>query len=126
MRKTKTFKLEDITEESFEKDEVEHAKKYVGEYNIKTLSFGEKNEAQFKAITVNPQNTGISQIDAWKFRFHTLINGLEIVPGFHKRPFSGYDIRTREKLEQFIYNAPAKLGEALQELSDRKDEHNKT
>lgn len=116
MRKSINFKIEDIVDNSFEKDEKEHARKYVGEYVIKTMSYGQKNEAQFKAVTVNPNFPQASTIDAWKFRFHSLLFSIESAPGFTRVHLS--NPKKSKMLEDFIYYAPNTIGEKLSELSD--------
>lgn len=119
MRKTIEMKLEDIADKKAAKDEIEHAKQYVGKYTLKTMSFGKKNEAQFRAVTVNPNSPQESEVDTWKFRFLSLLSSIEEAPGFGK----GYGSVKAKELEKYIYDSPPAVGELLQDIADEVNEY---
>lgn len=119
MRESINFTEKQVTNGKMETDEKEHAKKYVGKYVLKTMDYGPTKEAQFKAVKLDPNNPEKTEIDTWKFRFHSLINSIEEAPRFKRRSHQSWEGRTRVMLEKFIYSAPNEVGEALMEISDK-------
>jgi len=118
LRKSIELKEKDVTKPNMEEDELKHAKKYVGNYVLKTMNFGQKKEAQFKAVKLDANNPEITEIDTWSFRFHSLLNSIESAPRFKRKPHETWDGRLRKSLEHFIYAAPDIVGERLMDVSD--------
>jgi hypothetical protein len=117
-KETIIIEEKDVIEESMEEEEIKHAEQYIGKYVIANMSFGQKSEAQYSAMKISGANADSYEIDAWKFRFQTLIQSLKEVPTIGSRKQS-WSANKKKQLEFFIYNAPPSVGDKLMAASDR-------
>ncbi len=118
MKKTINFEEKDVIEKNMDEEEVAHAKKYIGTYTFKSLSFGEQNEAQYNAVRIVAGGGRTAEVDSWKFRFNSMIFSIIEAPEIGKRSGREWGVRRRAQLEQYIYDAPSGVGNKLLDASD--------